>query len=70
VVRQVRRIGIWGGFGNVNGIYHDHGDQNPLIPYNGKLYVHRSNCIICYGSGSAVTTPLPLVEMNDEKKTS
>jgi outer membrane protein assembly factor BamB len=59
--------GLWGGYGNVNGIYHDHGDQNPLIPYNGKLYVHRSNCIIAYGSGPAVTTPLPLVGMDDDK---
>jgi len=41
-----------GAYGNRNGIYHSHGDQNPLIPYNGRVYTHRSNAIIAYGPGS------------------
>lgn len=38
-----------GNYGNKNGIYHNHGDQNPIIPYNGRIYIHRSNTIIAYG---------------------
>ena len=34
---------------SINGIYHNGGDQNPIIPYRGKLYTHRSNAIIAYG---------------------
>lgn len=43
-------IRLEGNYGNVNGIYHNHGDQNPIIPYQGKLFVHRSNAIIAYGT--------------------
>jgi hypothetical protein len=38
---------------SVNGIYHSHGDQNPIVPYNGRVFVHRSNAIISYGSGAS-----------------
>jgi outer membrane protein assembly factor BamB len=48
---------------SINGIYHNHGDQNPIIPHNGKLYVHRSNAIIAFGPGSS-RGKLPLVEIN------
>ncbi|MCC6189299.1 MAG: PQQ-binding-like beta-propeller repeat protein [Anaerolineales bacterium] len=41
-----------GNYGTQNGIYHSHGDQNPIIPYNGRLYVHRSNAVIAFGPGS------------------
>ncbi len=45
--------GLFGNYGNVgfgtNGIYNNHGDQNPIIPYQGKLFVHRGNAIIAYG---------------------
>jgi outer membrane protein assembly factor BamB len=47
---------------SINGIYHNHGDQNPIIPYHGKLYVHRSNAIIAFGSGAS-TGKLPLLEI-------
>jgi hypothetical protein len=36
---------------SINGIYHNHGDQNPLVPYQGRIFVHRSNAIIAYGKG-------------------
>ena len=36
-----------------NGIYHNHGDQNPIIPYNGRVYVHRSNTVFAFGTGAA-----------------
>jgi outer membrane protein assembly factor BamB len=42
---------LTGNYGDVNGIYHSHGDQNPLIPYNGMIFIHRSNAIIAFGSG-------------------
>jgi outer membrane protein assembly factor BamB len=45
---------------SVNAAYHNHGDQNPIIPYNGRLYVHRSNAIIAYGPGGSATH-LPLL---------
>ena len=38
-----------GAYGNQNGIYNSHGDQNPIVPYGGKLYIHRSNAIIAFG---------------------
>jgi hypothetical protein len=48
-----------GAFGNPNGIYHSHGDQNPIVPYAGRLYVHRSNAILAFGPGpSAGARPL------------
>jgi outer membrane biosynthesis protein TonB len=38
-----------GQYGTINGIYHNHTIQNPLIPYRGRLFVHRSNAIIALG---------------------
>jgi outer membrane protein assembly factor BamB len=63
-------IRLMGNYGTNNGIYHNHGDQNPLIPYNGRLYVHRSNAVIAYGPGTS-TTSNPLLEKrpgNDNPK--
>lgn len=39
-------------YNSVNGIYASVGIQNPLIPYNGRIYVHRGNAIIAYGPGN------------------
>ncbi len=44
-----------------NAAYHNHGDQNPIIPYQGRAYVHRSNAIIAFGPGAA-SGALPLLE--------
>lgn len=51
---------LWGYYGSLNGVYHDHsGDQNPLIPYNGHLYIHRSNAVVCFGpEGGSTKRPL------------
>ena len=47
----------------INGVYGDHGNQNPPIPYQGKVYLHRGNGIIALdASGSALTT-LPLARI-------
>jgi hypothetical protein len=40
---------VSGNYGTMNGIYHNHGLQNPIIPYKGRLFVHRSNAIIAFG---------------------
>ena len=47
---------------SVNGIYHNHGDQNPLIPYKGHIYVHRSNAIFAFGTEPAIGK-LPLLQI-------
>ena len=51
-------------FGNSNGIYGNSGIQNPIIPYNNRLYVHRGNSIIAYGNGPS-RGKLPLIQMNN-----
>jgi hypothetical protein len=53
-----------GNYGTKNGIYHNHGDQNPIIPYHGRLYIHRSNAIIAYGPGQG-PGELPLLQINN-----
>ncbi|MCC6606384.1 MAG: PQQ-like beta-propeller repeat protein [Anaerolineae bacterium] len=43
-------------FGNVNGIYGFHGDVSPPIPYNGRVYIQRSNTIMAFSaSGNGAT---------------
>jgi len=49
-----------GAYGSVNGLYERHGDQNPPIPYKGKVYMHRSNAIIAWGNSSGTPTALPM----------
>lgn len=62
-------------FGDWNGVYGYHGDQNPPIPYRGRVYMHRSNAVIAFSiSGGAqqlpradtvaVQTPLEPVDVN------
>ena len=59
---------LHGNYGTKNGIYHNHGDQNPIIPYRGMLYTHRSNAIIAYGSGTGPGR-LPLLTSNSVSQT-
>ena len=55
-------------FGDYNGVYGYHGDQNPPIPYNGRLYIHRGNSILAFGTGGGrnhlSTLPAPTVTPN------
>lgn len=37
-------------FGGQNGVYGYHGNQNPPIPYKGKVYLHRSNVILAFSA--------------------
>jgi outer membrane protein assembly factor BamB len=57
---------LTGNYGNVNGIYHNHGIQNPIVPYQGGLYIHRSNAVIAFGSGP-VYGKQPLLQINPTK---
>jgi outer membrane protein assembly factor BamB len=50
-------------YGNVNGIYNSHGIQTPIIPYQGRLFIHRSNAVIAFGSGPSLGK-LPLLTSN------
>jgi hypothetical protein len=45
-----------------NGVYGYHGDQNPPIPYQGKVYMHRGNAIIAWSAagGSRQLAHLPV----------
>jgi outer membrane protein assembly factor BamB len=47
-------------FGTVNGVYGFHGDVAPAIPYNGRVYIQRSNTIMAFSAGSSGATALPL----------
>ncbi|MBX2998560.1 MAG: PQQ-binding-like beta-propeller repeat protein [Caldilineaceae bacterium] len=53
-----------GKYGSVNGLYHNHGDQNPLVPYNGMIFSHRSNAIIALGPANGARK-LPLLEIQE-----
>lgn len=48
-----------GVFGGRNGSYGFHGDVNPPIPYQGKVYTHRGNSIIAFSPGKKSVIELP-----------
>jgi outer membrane protein assembly factor BamB len=48
-------------FGGRNGTYGFHGDQNPPIPYMGRIYLHRGNSIIAFGDYSGAPVERPIV---------
>lgn len=52
-----------GATNSINAAYHNHGDQNPIVPHQGRLFVHRSNTIIAYGTGSGPGS-LPMIRIN------
>lgn len=52
-----------GAIGSINAAYHNHGDQNPIIPYDGKLFVHRSNTILAFGEAPSIGK-LPILRKN------
>jgi hypothetical protein len=54
--------GVHAVFGNQDGIYGYHGDGNPPIPYQGKVFMHRSNAVIAFGHGSGDAVSLPKAE--------
>jgi outer membrane protein assembly factor BamB len=46
---------------STNGLYDRHGDQNPFIPYKGRLYIHLSNSVIALGAYSGDASALSYV---------
>ena len=66
--------GLWGWYGgedqSLNGLYHNHGYQAPIIPYKDKLFVHRSNAVIAFStSGDGVKKSLLKInEVTDDVK--
>ncbi len=53
-----RHLGWYKGIGNsVNGLYHNHGQQSPLIPHRGQIFTHRSNTIIAMGGSQRGVLP-------------
>jgi outer membrane protein assembly factor BamB len=54
---------LYGNYGDVNGIYHNHGIQNPIVVHQGKYFIHRSNAIIAFGAGQ-VYGMRPLLTIN------
>ena len=54
-----------GVFGGPNGSYGFHGDVNAPIPYNGKVYMHRSNAIIAFSPEKGEPINLPMAQIQD-----
>ena len=46
--------------GSMNGVYGYHGDVNPPIPYQGRVYLHRGNSIIAFEHNADNLTELPV----------
>jgi hypothetical protein len=51
---------VYAAFGGPNGVYGFHANTNPPIPYQGKVYMHRSNAVIAFGASTAAPQALPL----------
>lgn len=48
-----------GNSASINSAYHNHGDQNPIVPHQGRLFVHRSNVVFAFApSGGPGRLPL------------
>jgi outer membrane protein assembly factor BamB len=47
-------------YGKSYGTYGNHGDTNPPIPYQGRLYMHRSNAVIAFGTNPNGSAPVKL----------
>ncbi|MFO7860528.1 MAG: hypothetical protein R6U41_04810, partial [Desulfosalsimonas sp.] len=56
-----------GASNSINGLYERHGDQNPPIPYKGRLYLHLSNAVVALGTTTepaTAMTPIPAVAVH------
>lgn len=49
-----------GVFGGRNGSYGFHGDVNPPIPYQGRVYMHRGNSVIAFSPDKKTASKLPV----------
>ena len=55
--------GTYDAFGSQNGMYGHHGDQNPPIPYQGKVYMHRGNSVIAFAPDVSNPSELPMAQI-------
>lgn len=73
ILSGLPRLKGWytGNSNSANAAYHNHGDQNPIVPYGGNLYVHRSNTIIAFGPGprQGALPPLTINPVQDSIET-
>ena len=51
---------VYAAFGGPNGVYGFHADTNPPIPYQGKVYMHRSNAVIAFAPTAGAPQALEL----------
>ena len=51
---------VYTSFGGLNGVYGFHADTNPPIPYQGKIYMHRSNAVLAFAPAAGVPQALDL----------
>ena len=58
-----------GVYGGRNGSYGWHGNVNPPVPYNGKLYMHVSNAVLALSPAAGEHVALPLFEKVDINQT-
>lgn len=52
-----------GVFGGRNGSYGFHGDVNPPIPYDGMVFMHRSNAVIAFAPSAGQPSKLPAAQI-------
>ncbi len=59
------------GVKTTNASFHSHGVQNPLIPHQGRKFIHRSNAIIALGPGTpqGKKSYLPIQEVQTPVRT-
>ncbi len=55
---EANAVQVYGGW---NGVYGSSGDQNPPIPYRGRVYMHRGNAVIAWSAGGG-SRSLPLAK--------
>lgn len=46
-------------YGGPNGVYGFHGDTNPPVPHQGRVFMHRGNSVIAFAPDVASPTQLP-----------
>ena len=51
---------VFAAFGGPNGVYGFHADTNPPIPYQGKVYMHRSNAVLAFAPAAGAAQALEL----------
>jgi hypothetical protein len=50
-------------FGGPNGVYGAGGDQNPPLPYDGRVFAHAYNCVIAFAPQGGYQQMLPPVKV-------